>query len=101
MNETLIIEIIIVSLTENSSTVTNETQGPLDISNTPQEMAVGTYFFTDNHYQLNYIDRLPGKANDRFSQYEVKVVQAGHHLLFESFFTQFCNNFKMKMLSVT
>ena len=98
MNVTLIIEIIIVSLTENSSTVTNETQGQLDISNTPQEMAVGThFFFTDNHYQLNYIDSLPGKANDRFSQYEVKVVQAGHHLLFESFSTQFCNNFKIKM----
>ena len=45
MNVTLIIEIIIVSLTENSSTVTNETQGQLDISNTPQEIAVGTHFF--------------------------------------------------------
>ena len=45
MNEILIIEKIIVSLTENSSTVTNGTQGQLDISNTPQEMAAEAHFF--------------------------------------------------------
>ena len=50
--ETPILEVIFATLTENSSVITNDTQGPQKYP-TPQEIAVGTHFHAQHGTKTN------------------------------------------------